>query len=84
MDYTKNTYTITKINKDLNTVTVTFDVDGTSQTLSGAPLDDAEGTKQFLSDYCNAYIAGLQQNSVTVDKDVTALVGKKQTADSEG
>lgn len=83
IDLTKTTYTITSIDQATGNIKVTFDCDGKPQCLSGAPLDDADALKSFVSDYLSAYTSGLQSTAVTVDKDVTALVGVKQAADTE-
>lgn len=80
-DLTLNTYTIKSVNDD-GSVTVIFDCDGKSQTLANAPVGDSTSLKSFLSDYLSAYKQGLQTEQSTADSSVTALVGKKQTADT--
>ena len=69
-------YTIDSINND-GSINVTFDIDGVSQNLSGAPLDSLDALNQFLFDYGTSYEAGV--NSIqppVISPDVTALVGQ--------
>lgn len=83
MDYTKDTYTIKSIDQSTGNVKVVFDCDGKEQTLGGAPLDDADQLKSFLTTYLSAYKQGKKTEEVKVDSSVSDLVGKKQTADTE-
>lgn len=81
-----DTYTITAIDA-AGGITVTFSVDGTTQHISGLPLDDADLLHQALSRYAMAYRQGLESAAAavqtpTVPDAITALVGQPQTVTS--
>ena len=69
-------YSLDKIYDD-GRIDVTFDVDGLTQNLSGAPLDDLDALNQFLFDYGTSYTNSI--NSIqppVISADVQALVGQ--------
>ena len=90
-------YTLLKIYSD-GRIDVSFDIDNKVQNLDNAPLtdqsftDDAGNTintsakdalDRFLTDYGNAYEAGLiyqDQPVIAVDPDITKIIGKPQEA----
>jgi hypothetical protein len=89
-----DSYTINSVGKDLKgndaagVICVTFECDGKEQCLGGFTLTDADTLKSELSNYLAAYKVGLSQEGIVekkedLDKDVQALIGKKQEANPE-
>lgn len=75
-----DTYTIKKIDTVTGNTTVSFSVDGKDQVIANLPVGDAAALDQALSDYLDAYKAGLAIEAATVvDPVVTAQVNKPQT-----